>query len=168
MYLVFDTETTGLPLNWKAPLTDFNNWPRLVQLAWQIHDIKGSLLEVKNYIVKPEDFTIPYNAEKIHGISTQRALDDGLSIKEVLNFFIDDLSKADYIIGHNISFDNSIVGCEFLRLNMANLLIDKISIDTKNESTNFCQLPGGRGGKYKWPNLSELYYKLFNDSLNLS
>jgi DNA polymerase-3 subunit alpha len=166
MYLVFDTETTGLPLNWKAPLTDFNNWPRLVQLAWQIHDIKGGLLEVKNYIVKPEDFTIPYNAEKIHGISTQRALDEGLSIKEVLNFFIDDLSKADYIIGHNISFDNSIVGCEFLRNNIANLLIDKISIDTKNESTNFCQLPGGRGGKYKWPNLSELYQKLFNDSFS--
>ena len=53
MYLVFDTETTGLPLNYKAPLTDFNNWPRMVQLAWQIHDIKGDLIEVKNYIVKP-------------------------------------------------------------------------------------------------------------------
>ena len=164
MYLVFDTETTGLPLNWKAPLTDFDNWPRLVQLAWQIHDIKGGLIEVKNYIIKPEGFTIPYNAEKIHGISTKRALDEGLSLKEVLSFFINDLSKAKYIIGHNISFDNNIVGCEFLRSNLSNLLLDKISIDTKNESTEFCQLPGGRGGKYKWPNLSELYKKLFNDS----
>ena len=166
MYLVFDTETTGLPLNWKAPLTDFDNWPRLVQLAWQIHDIKGGLIEVKNYIVKPEGFTIPYNAEKIHGISTKKALDEGLSLKEVLSFFSDDLSKAKYIIGHNISFDNNIVGCEFLRSNLSNLLVDKISIDTKNESTEFCQLPGGRGGKYKWPNLSELYKKLFNDSFS--
>ncbi|MGY8932463.1 MAG: PHP domain-containing protein, partial [Flavobacteriales bacterium] len=41
---------------------------------------------------------------------------------------------------------------------------DKYSIDTKNESTEFCQLPGGRGGKFKWPNLSELYKKLFNES----
>ena len=32
MYLIFDTETTGLPKNWKAPLTDFDNWPRMVQL----------------------------------------------------------------------------------------------------------------------------------------
>ena len=46
MYLIFDTETTGLPLNWKAPLTDFNNWPRMVQLAWQIHDKTGDLVEV--------------------------------------------------------------------------------------------------------------------------
>jgi len=34
MYLFFDTETTGLPKNWKAPIEDLNNWPRLVQLAW--------------------------------------------------------------------------------------------------------------------------------------
>ena len=33
---------------------------------------------------------------------------------------------------------------------------------TKNdETTAFCALPGGRGGKFKWPNLSELYTKLF-------
>ena len=164
MYLVFDTETTGLPLNYKAPLTDFNNWPRMVQIAWQIHDIKGELIEVKNYIVKPEGYTIPYNSEKIHGISTKRALDTGLPLKDVLLSFMDALKKAKYIVGHNISFDNSIVGCEFLRSDMSNVLLEKKSIDTKEESTDYCQLPGGRGGKYKWPNLSELYNKLFNDS----
>jgi len=30
MYLFFDTETTGLPRNWKAPVTDLDNWPRMV------------------------------------------------------------------------------------------------------------------------------------------
>jgi len=34
MYLFFDTETTGLPKKWKAPITDLDNWPRLVQLAY--------------------------------------------------------------------------------------------------------------------------------------
>ena len=56
MYLIFDTETTGLPNNWKAPLTDFDNWPRLVQLAWQLHDIKGNLIEKNNLIIKPSIF----------------------------------------------------------------------------------------------------------------
>ena len=55
MYLIFDTETTGLPNNWKAPLTDFDNWPRLVQLAWQLHDIKGGLIEKNNLIIKPSN-----------------------------------------------------------------------------------------------------------------
>ena len=34
MYLFFDTETTGLPRNWKAPVTHLNNWPRMIQIAW--------------------------------------------------------------------------------------------------------------------------------------
>ena len=164
MYLVFDTETTGLPLNYRAPLTDFNNWPRMVQIAWQIHDIKGDLIEVKNYIIKPEGFTIPYNSEKIHGISTELAHKKGFPLKEVLSFFTEALNSVEFIIGHNISFDNNIVGCEFLRSGMANVLESKTSIDTKEESTDFCQLPGGRGGKYKWPNLSELYNKLFGET----
>ena len=44
MYLVFDTETTGLPKKWNAPLSDSENWPRCVQLAWQLHDSKGILI----------------------------------------------------------------------------------------------------------------------------
>ena len=164
MFLVFDTETTGLPQNYRAPITDFNNWPRMVQIAWQIHDIKGDLVEVKNFIIKPEGFSIPFNSEKIHGISTKMALEKGIPLKDVLVHFQEALSNVKYIIGHNISFDNNIVGCEFLRSEMINVLSDKISIDTKEESTDFCQLPGGRGGKFKWPSLSELYVKLFNET----
>ena len=31
--LFFDTETTGIPKNWDAPVDKLDNWPRLVQLA---------------------------------------------------------------------------------------------------------------------------------------
>ncbi len=71
MYLIYDTETTGLPKNFSAPVSDSENWPRLVQVAWQLHNDMGELIEVKNFIVRPDGFTIPYNAEKIHGISTK-------------------------------------------------------------------------------------------------
>jgi DNA polymerase III subunit alpha len=66
MYLIFDTETTGLPKRDNAPLTDFDNWPRLVQLAWQMHDPDVKILGSKNFIIKPDGFTIPYSAEKVH------------------------------------------------------------------------------------------------------
>ena len=99
MYLIFDTETTGLPKNKQAPLTDFDNWPRVVQLAWQLHDSRGKLLSNENMIVKPDGFTIPFNAEKVHGISTQRAIDEGEPLTEVLSRFTEDLNKADLIIG---------------------------------------------------------------------
>jgi len=163
MYLIFDTETTGLPQNWKAPLTDFDNWPRLVQLAWQVHDIEGKLIDVKNYILKPEGFDIPYNAAKIHGISTQRAEKEGMPLVEVLEIFMQELEKVKFVVGHNISFDNSIVGCEFLRKNMPNLLQSMPAIDTKDDATDYCQILGGRGGKFKWPKLTELHQKLFGE-----
>ena len=44
MFLIFDTETTGLPRSYSAPLTDFDNWPRMVQVAWQLHDAQGNLI----------------------------------------------------------------------------------------------------------------------------
>ena len=43
MYLIFDTETTGLPRSWSAPITDTDNWPRCIQIAWQLHDEMGNL-----------------------------------------------------------------------------------------------------------------------------
>jgi DNA polymerase III epsilon subunit-like protein len=52
-YLIFDTETTGLPINWKAPVSDLNNWPRLVQIAWMQCDNSGKILSSSDYIVKP-------------------------------------------------------------------------------------------------------------------
>ena len=161
MYLIFDTETTGLPKNWNAPLTDLDNWPRLVQLAWQVHDKHGKLISAQNFIVKPEGFTIPFNSEKIHGISTQRAIDEGHNLLAVLDAFTEDLAKAEITIGHNIEFDNNIVGAEYLRSTLENETAKKESLDTKDVSTDFCAIPGGRGGKFKWPTLTELHQKLF-------
>lgn len=74
MYLFFDTETTGLPKNWKAPVTDLNNWPRLVQLAY---DSNGNKISGGDFIIKPEGFSIPTESSRIHGISTERALRAG-------------------------------------------------------------------------------------------
>src|SRR5690606_34083943 len=99
MFLIFDTETTGLPKDWNSHLTDSDNWPRLVQLAWQLHDTNGYLLSAKNFTVKPQGFTIPFNAAKIHGITTERALEEGIDLVEVLAQFEADRAKAKYVVG---------------------------------------------------------------------
>jgi DNA polymerase III subunit alpha len=161
MYLIFDTETTGLPQNYSAPLTDFDNWPRCVQLAWQVHDKTGKLISQGDYIVKPDGFTIPFNSEKVHGISTERAQREGISLNDVMDNFSRDLEKCTFLIGHNLEFDLNIMGSEYLRMERENPLPDKIAIDTKDESTEYCALPGGRG-RYKWPTLAELHDKLFD------
>ena len=165
MFLIFDTETTGLPRNYNAPITDSDNWPRMVQIAWQLHDDKGNLLHFDSLIIKPEGYTIPFNAEQIHGISTKRANEEGRDLKTVLQEFTEVVNKSTYLCGHNIEFDINIIGAEFLRVGLPNVFENKKSIDTKSdETTAFCAIPGGKGGKFKWPTLTELYTKLFNET----
>ncbi|MGF1670803.1 MAG: PHP domain-containing protein, partial [Balneolaceae bacterium] len=161
MYLIFDTETTGLPQNYSAPLTDFDNWPRCVQLAWQVHDVSGKLISSGDYIIKPDGFTIPFNSEKVHGISTERAISEGHPLDQVLKIFMKEVESVHFIAGHNLEFDLNIMGAEFLRRRIKNPLPSKLHIDTKEESTEYCALSGGRG-RYKWPTLAELHEKLFD------
>jgi DNA polymerase-3 subunit alpha len=166
MFLIFDTETTGLPKRDNAPLEELDNWPRLVQIAWQMHDHSGKFLGAKNHIIRPEGFTIPYSAEKVHGISTEKALKDGEDLRKVLSEFASDISKSSLVIAHNIDFDINVIASEFLRNGIENDFLSKKKFCTKVESTDFCAIPGGRGGKYKWPNLAELYQKLFQEGFS--
>ncbi len=162
MYLIFDTETTGLPKNWKAPITDVNNWPRAVQIAWQIHDEMGELVEHQDYLIIPEEYNIPYDAEQIHGISTQLAQKEGESLQDVLQLFNEALSKTKFVVGQNVGFDLNIMGCEFHRLGIQTELNELPVLDTCTEKTALlCQIPGGRYGKFKLPTLTELHEKLF-------
>ena len=162
MYIIFDTETTGLPKRWKAPLTDSENWPRCIQIAWQVHADSGELLSHEDYLIQPDGYTVPYDAEQIHGISTALAEQQGRPLAEVLALFSTALEQADYVGGHNVTFDLNIMGAEFLRLGDHNPLEQAQVIDTCTEETaQLCQLPGGRGGKFKLPTLTELYIHLF-------
>ncbi len=162
MYLIFDTETTGLPKRWNAPITDTDNWPRCVQIAWQLHDELGNCINHQDFLINPEDFNIPYDAEQIHGISTELAQNQGLPLQEVLEIFNKDLAKTKFIVGQNLSFDINIMGCEFYRTGIASPLNNLPVLDTCTENTaKLCQLPGGRGGKFKLPTLTELHQYLF-------
>ncbi len=163
MYIIFDTETTGLPKNWNAPYTDTDNWPRCIQIAWQLHDEYGELIEHKDYLVQPDGFNIPFDAERIHGISTELAQEQGVPLAQVLAEFNEALGKAKFVVGQNVGFDNNIMGCEFHRLKVETELNNMSVLDTCTEKTaELCKIPGGRGGKFKLPTLTELHQHLFN------
>ncbi|MDO5970128.1 DNA polymerase III subunit alpha [Flavivirga aquimarina] len=162
MYLIFDTETTGLPKRWDAPITDTDNWPRCIQIAWQLHDAMGNCIDHQDYLVQPEGFNIPYDAEKIHGISTELAQEQGVPLIEVLEKFNEALSKTKFVVGQNVKFDLNIMGAEFVRGDVSNPLQELPVLDTCTEHTaSLCQIPGGRYGKFKLPTLTELHEFLF-------
>ena len=160
MYLFFDTETAGLPRNRNAPITDVKNWPRLVQIAWLLCDESGKQVKGRDDIIRPEGFTIPMSATRIHGITTEKAMEEGVPLDGVLQEFESDIDLADYLVAHNMEFDEKIVGAEFIRKKISNLLFQKPRICTMKTSTDYCKIPGTYG--YKWPTLSELHFALFH------
>ena len=160
-YLFFDTETTGTPLDYNAPSSDIRNWPRLVQLGWILMTEDGEKVSKGNYIIKPDGFTIPIEATKIHKITTKMALELGYNLSYVIDKFLQDFNKAKYIVGHNIDFDKKIVGAELIRLSRPDIMDSKQAFCTMKSSTDFCKIPGYYG--YKYPKLQELYHKLFGN-----
>ncbi|GAA4361239.1 hypothetical protein GCM10023185_28180 [Hymenobacter saemangeumensis] len=160
-YLVFDTETNGLPRDWKAPVTDTDNWPRLVQLAWAVYDQHGQVLERRCHIIRPEGFVISEDAALIHGVTQERALREGVRLSEVLDAFVQRLHVAELLVAHNIAFDAKIIGAELYRASRPMRLDKKSQLCTMQVSTSYCRLPG-RYGSYKWPTLTELHTVLFD------
>lgn len=177
MKLFFDTETTGIAPKGAHWESDFEQFPFIVQLSWKRSDQDF----VNDFIIKPEGYEIPQEATDVHGISTMKALTEGVKFDEVVNKFLTDVHKAEKVICHNIYFDTSNIKANILKIVKENpkddievvkeymneaLHKDK-RVDTMMKTINFCKIPfkNGRGG-YKWPKLEELYDKLFNASFN--
>lgn len=166
--LIFDTETTGLPKNWQAPLSDSDNWPRLVQLSWVMSN--GLDRQEFNFIIKPNGFIIPAEASAIHGITQEAAEAQGVDLAFALALFRACVNVADRIVAHNLSFDRAIVGAEYYRLGLGQSfekrLEDKELFCTMLKSTELVGITGTHAGKSKWPKLIELYQHLFNESFD--
>jgi DNA polymerase-3 subunit epsilon len=167
MYLFFDTETNGLPSSYKSSPQNFQNWPRIVQLAFILCDADGNEIESYSEIIKATDFKIPLNAWRVHGITEQISLKDGIPEKDVLSVFAAALLKAKQLVAHNLEFDRKVVSAAFYRskADPENFVASRIEKHngrcTMHLSTQFCNLPGRLG--YKWPKLVELHDILFNE-----
>lgn len=164
MYLFFDTETTGLPTNWNAPVTDLANWPRLIELAWLRYDEQGRCIESQSVIVRPDGFSVPGEAAAVHGITTARAMAEGVALKTALGRFVRSVEASRLLIAHNIDFDEKIVGAEILRTGVDRRFFEVERFCTMKESADFCAITRGIG--FKWPTLLELHHRLFENRLD--
>ena len=159
LYLVFDTETTGLPKDYNASHEDLDNWPRVVQLAWVVANVRGEILEEQSLIIKPEGFSIPAASAAIHGIDDAKAQTLGIPLVEALDFFNKSLLRSSpTLVAHNIDFDIKVLGAEFLRANIQTNFMELVRVCTMKSAIEFCGL-----ANRKFPKLAELYRQLFND-----
>lgn len=163
MYLFIDTETTGLPKSWRAPVGQLDNWPRIVELGWILADKNGKELEAKTGILKPDGFSIPADAAAIHGITTEQANAEGVDRVEVFKQLATLLTQAQVLVAHNLEFDRKVVHSEFMRYSIKSNIHKIDNLCTKELTTDYCKLPGQYG--FKWPTLGELYEKVYGTEL---
>lgn len=121
-FLFIDTETSGLPKNWRAPYSKENNWPHILQMAWIIFD--KNFLEIKreNHYFKNDGFAIDKSAQKIHKITAEFLKIHGEPLEPVMRSFCKDMEQfKPLVIGHFIELDFHMVNVELNRLGMESI-----------------------------------------------
>ena len=187
--LIFDTETTGLPLTRIINPDTLRLWPHIVQLSYIMYDDStNDIVVMEDNIIKiASDVVISEGSSAIHGITSDISQTRGVKLDTALNEFFDALKKADVLVGHNVSFDIDIVDIELLRMiydsspeisakelthlktNLHILRNYKNIYCTMRNSIELCAIKvvGKNGREYnKFPRLNELHQKLFDTTPN--
>lgn len=166
MILFFDTETNGLPKNYKGSPTDLNNWPRVIQLAWQLYDQDGLVAESCD-LIKPDGWTIPQEKFWIdNGYSTEKSMEFGVPAMDAYDKFVATINDATVMVAHNLDFDYPILVAELIRYG---LKADRkpAKFCTMKSTTDLLQLPSPRGFGFKWPTLMELHNYCFQEGYDV-
>lgn len=177
--MVFDTETTGLPMKKTgekfSSAKDLKLYDscRLIQFSAIIYDFDSKeTLEEIDFIIKPNGFIITNS--HIHGITQEKALADGIKVAALFEKLIEIFKKYQVVklIGHNVTFDINVMISEMFRYMKVNTLVnfplmkqfEKIPYFCSMKNTvNICKLPNKNyPDKFKYPKLSELYKYIFN------
>lgn len=163
--LFYDTETTGLPL-FKEP-SEHPDQPHIVQLAALLVDLDSrKVINSMDVIICPDGWTIPAEVAAIHGITTERALDQGVPEGSAIGVFMDMWGQSQIRIAHNEPFDARILRIALMRFT------DEATADhwkagkaecTARLATPICKIPptpkmvAAGFNKFKTANLGEAY-----------
>ena len=165
--ICIDTETTGLPKKRNASITDDANWPYAVQISWMILD-DDKIVKTWDFIINING-SIPEESTAIHGITNEIMNEKGVSIHGVLEELCNDCKEVQLMVAHNLEFDKKIIMVELYRNGFYQEYNDLryskfIEVCTMKAGKDLCKIEKkDRFGNmyYKWPQLSELYEKLF-------
>lgn len=151
MKLFFDTETTGLEGD-----------ASMLQIAAVLCD--DDLTEVAAlHAYVDSTASVPLNAFKIHGISTDMIKQFGIRPRSICSIFYGFALRAHEFVCHNFEFDDRVVGHAFDTVGIPDRpwrMADKIQICTMKCATPACKIPHPRfSGDYKWPTLGEACFK---------
>lgn len=158
LIMPFDTETSGLP-DYKQP-SEMPHQPHIVELAALLFDDEThDLVDQVHAIIRPDGWIIPDDVAEIHGITTERAMDEGRPEAEVLAEFLALHSRCDLRVAHNEDFDQRIVRIAIKRLGAGATQEERDAIaDAFKAAPKYCTMKADAKARgVKWPKLVEAY-----------
>lgn len=163
MILVYDTETTGLPL-FRQP-SEHPDQPHLVEVAGLLFDVDANLVDSFEALIRPDGWFSEPLALAAHGITHERAMAEGIAEADALAGLLALQARASLRVAHNESFDQRIVRIAIKRYRdeaAARQWEAEPTFCTCNAAKPVCRLPptpkmiAARMGKqFKSPNLAE-------------
>jgi DNA polymerase-3 subunit alpha len=173
MSLIIDTETSGLPDATNMRWGEYPNYKavekydsaRIVQLSFIVTDKKYNSVDLQDYVIKREGFSIT-NGE-FHGI-TDEISDDGTEFDVAIQSFYEALKKVTHIIAHNVEFDINVIRSELFRRGKKDIIKElnkKVLMCTMKHCKNIVKIVNSYG-KYKFPSLKEIYKFTFDRDIN--
>jgi DNA polymerase III epsilon subunit-like protein len=162
MNIYFDTETTGLPKKSIYGYKHLESYEscRLVSIAW-IVTRQDKVVSQSYYIIKPEGFGISQESQAIHGISEEKAIEEGVSFDHAMQEFREVLKDMSCLIAHNIQFDSNVLKSEFYRRGMKDM------IELMEQTREVCTMKQGQRMMklFVYPKLGKLYEFLYNEEM---
>ncbi|MBD1396030.1 3'-5' exonuclease [Pontibacter sp. JH31] len=161
-YLLFvDTETSGLPKDWNLPYSAPDNWPHIVQVAWEVYTWDGQQVKAENFYIAASDYEIHPVSQRIHGISQDFLQNKGLARGTVMQCLHDDLLYyKPLVVGHFMQLDYHMLGLGFYRAGLDNPLLELPAFCTMLATSHFI-----RESRQRHMRLGELYMRLFQEPL---
>lgn len=159
MYLVIDTETTGL-FNFKQP-ADAPGQPRLGHVNMIRCDKDGNAIGSLDFIIDGADWTEADFAAVEHpdnpnDVTRAKMQAHGVPVRRALSAYVEAINNRDIVVAYNAQYDTKVMRAELRRAGMPDMFEGTPNICVMKPMTNICQIPHPRGWKsFKWPNLAE-------------
>lgn len=169
--LYYDTETTGLPNRNRSNRLDLQ--PRVTQLGFLLEDETGAVIDQCDTLIKPTgpEWIIGAEASALTGITREMCEEQGKSLEEVMDHFVDCTAQADLIVCHNVAFDSMLMKFEAQRLapdmEPKAIFENAPHVCTMLAAMPICKIPKkDRRTGWKWPKLEEAIWHFFNEKLD--
>lgn len=160
MYVVFDTETSGLFNFGKPP--EAEGQPRLASIAFLFLDDALEVQQEHYKLIRPDGWKMPYGATVVNGLTQQMLEQKGVPVSNILTAFNYLADQGATFVAHNIDFDLKVLRGEMRRARLPDR--DVKAFCTMKSMTSVCRIKAKRG--YKWPKLIEAYSYLFGEKFD--